>query len=110
MRVAIVGCGLIGARRARALAGARLVACCDVVRERAEALAAQFPGCKATAAWQEAADSVDIVVVSTTHDQLAAIAAGAATAGKHVLVEKPGARRAAELDAVRNCAAQTGAL
>ena len=110
MRVAIIGCGLIGARRARALAGARLVACCDVVRERAGALAAQFPGCDATTAWQEAIAGADIVVVATTHDQLAPIAAGAAAAGKHVLVEKPGARRAAELDPVARCAAETGAL
>lgn len=112
MRVAIVGCGLIGARRARALAGARLVACCDVVRERAAALAAQFPGCEAAAAWQDVISrpDVDIVVVSATHDQLAPIAAAAAGAGKHVLVEKPGARRAAELEPVARQAAKTGAL
>ena len=86
------------------------MACCDVVRERAEALAAQFPGCEAAGAWQEAIGGADIVVVATTHDQLAPVAAGAAAAGKHVLVEKPGARRAAELDPVASCAAKTGAL
>ena len=32
MRVAIVGCGLIGRKRAAALAGARLVACADLDR------------------------------------------------------------------------------
>ena len=30
MNVAIVGCGLIGGKRAKALAGARLVSCADV--------------------------------------------------------------------------------
>jgi predicted dehydrogenase len=84
--------------------------CCDVIRGRAEALAAQFPGCAATGAWRDAIAGADIVVVATTHDQLAPIAAGAAAAGKHVLVEKPGARRAAELDPVAECAAATGAL
>lgn len=49
-------------------------------------------------------------MVATTHDQLAPIAAAAAAAGKHVLVEKPGARRAAELEPVASCAAKTGTL
>jgi predicted dehydrogenase len=40
---------------------------------------------------------VDIVIVSTPHDALADITLAAVCAGKHVLVEKPAARRAAEL-------------
>jgi len=48
--------------------------------------------------------------VATTHDMLAAIAWEAAAAGKHVLIEKPGARRAAELDPVAAAAKRTGAL
>ncbi len=38
---------------------------------------------------------------------LAPIAAEAAGAGKHVLIEKPGARRAGELDAVAEAASRT---
>lgn len=112
MRVAIVGCGLIGARRARSLAGAELAACCDVAGERAEALALHHPGCRPERDWQALVSrpDIDIVVVATTHDQLAPVAAAAAGAGKHVLIEKPGARRAAELDRVAECAARTGAL
>jgi predicted dehydrogenase len=112
MRVAIVGCGLIGSRRARSLAGAELAACCDVAGERAEALALRHPGCRPETDWRALVSSpdIDIVVVATTHDQLAPVAAAAASAGKHVLIEKPGARRAAELDSVAACAARTGAL
>jgi predicted dehydrogenase len=51
MRVAIVGCGLIGHKRARALGESRLVACADTNLERARALAAQFPGCDAGTEW-----------------------------------------------------------
>jgi predicted dehydrogenase len=53
---------------------------------------------------------VDVVVVATTHDMLAPITLAAVQAGKHVLVEKPGARRAAELDPVIEMARMTGAL
>ena len=50
------------------------------------------------------------VFIATTHDQLAPVATEAAAAGKHVLIEKPGARAARELDAVADAAARTGAL
>jgi predicted dehydrogenase len=111
VRVAIVGCGLIGQKRAKALAGAKLMVCCDLKLPLAEKLAAAFPGARATDSWQQAvtADDVDIVVVATVHKELAPVAAAAAAAGKHVLVEKPGARRAAELDVVLEAAAATGA-
>ena len=40
VRVAIVGCGLIGQKRAKALAGAKLTVCCDLKLPLAEKLAA----------------------------------------------------------------------
>jgi predicted dehydrogenase len=112
MRVAIIGCGLIGRKRANAMLNCRLVACCDAVAERAQALAGSVPGAEATTDWRSTVErpDLDIVVVATSHDRLAEIAHGAAAAGKHVLLEKPGARRAAELDAVLAAARQTGAL
>lgn len=100
--VAIVGCGLIGVKRAQALAGCRVRVCCDAVPDRAEKLAARYPGAEAVTDWSAAAthSEVDIVIVAVTHDLLASVAEVAAAAGKHVLIEKPGARRAAELDPV----------
>lgn len=95
--VAIVGCGLIGQKRAKALGRAHLAAAADVNLARAEALAAgKAP---AFADWREAvaAPGVDLVVISTLHNSLAEIARGAVTAGKHVLVEKPAARRVSEI-------------
>ena len=44
MRVAIIGCGFVGQKRARALAGCRLVACADAIGARAEAVARMVPG------------------------------------------------------------------
>lgn len=98
MNVAIIGCGLIGQKRARSLAGARLVACADIVRGRADALARPF-GAHAETDWRTviARSDVDIVIVATMNNLLAEITLAAVNAGKHVLVEKPAARRAFEL-------------
>jgi len=105
--VAIVGCGLIGQKRARALAGARLAACADLDVRRAEGVAATSPGAIATADWREAIDrdDVGIVIVATINDSLAEISRYAAEAGRHVLVEKPAGRTVAEIDEVIAAAA-----
>jgi len=99
IRVAIIGCGLIGHKRARALADSRLVAVADTNLARAQQLAAQFPGCDASDKWQPLVtrDDVDLVIVATTNDALAPVSLAALKSGKHVLVEKPAARNAAEL-------------
>jgi len=111
-RVAIVGCGVIGQKRSSALAGAQLVECADVNRERADALARSTSGATATDDWHAAIirDDVDIVIVATVNDALAPIAIAALDAGKHVLVEKPGARSVAELDGVADAAARAKRL
>jgi predicted dehydrogenase len=98
--VAILGCGLIGQKRSRALAGARLVVCADVDEKRARSLASAFPGCEATTDWFSAVgrQDVNIVIVATTNDALVKTSLAAVQAGKHVLVEKPAARNVAELD------------
>jgi len=112
MNVAIVGCGLIGQKRAGALGGCQLVACADVVDGRAETLARMRPGVQAVIDWRAAVErlDVDIVIVSTTHDALAEITLAAISAGKHVLVEKPAARNGAELDPVVEAAERARVL
>ena len=94
VNVAIIGCGLIGQKRARSLAGARLITCCDTILGKSQALAAPY-GALALTDWREVVrlPHVDAVLIATTHDWLAPIAAAAVAEGKHVLVEKPGARR-----------------
>ena len=110
MNVAIVGCGLIGAKRAKALGAARLVACADVQRNRAEALARTTPGAAASDDWRAtvARADVDLVIVATTNDALAPVTLAAVEAGKHVLVEKPAALRAADVDAAIEAARSAG--
>jgi predicted dehydrogenase len=99
MRLAVVGCGLIGHKRARASGDCRVVAAVDTDLARARRLAELHAGCQAATDWQTVVTRVDVdlVVVSTTNDGLAPITRAAIEAGKHVLVEKPAARSAAEL-------------
>lgn len=97
--VGVIGCGLIGQKRAKALgAGGKLVACADLDTDRAQKLAITT-GAQVFRDWRELvwSSSVDVVIVATLHDSLAEITRAAAVAGKHVLVEKPAARNAAEL-------------
>lgn len=99
--VGIVGCGLIGEKRAKALGEGRLVACADVDEARASRLASEV-GAKVFSDWRRllALPAVDVVLVATRHDTLAEVTLAAIEAGKHVLVEKPAARRPAELQPV----------
>jgi len=100
--IGIVGCGLIGQKRAKALGiGGRLVACADIDTGRAESLA-KSSDAKVCRDWQALVrlPEVDIVIVATRHDSLAAITLGALETNKHVLVEKPAARSAKELEPV----------
>jgi len=102
MKVGIVGCGLIGRKRAESFGStATLVACADKDLERARGLAAKAKA-RASADWQSVVDAedVEIVVIATPHDSLAEITLAAVQRGKHVLVEKPAARSASELEPV----------
>ena len=105
--IGIIGCGLIGQKRSKALGAGKLVACADINRERAENLA-RGTQAKIFTDGREllALPEVEIVIIATLHDSLAEMTHAAIAAGKHVLVEKPAARHVAELEAVMAVAAQ----
>ncbi|HUA75581.1 MAG TPA: Gfo/Idh/MocA family oxidoreductase [Solirubrobacteraceae bacterium] len=97
-RVAIVGCGAIGAKRAEALgAGDELIACHDLRPEAAERLAQSAGGVACATLEQLLELGPEVVIVATVHDQLAGLAERALEAGAHVLVEKPAGVSAAEI-------------
>ena len=97
MRFVIIGCGLIGAKRAAAASGHEISAVCDPDEARRARLAQQT-GARALADWREAiAVEADAVMIATPHDQLAPIALAAVEAGRHVLVEKPAGRNPADV-------------
>jgi predicted dehydrogenase len=113
VKVALIGAGFVGQKRACALPPEhQLVACVDTQLSRADAVAALHPGCLATTEVESVVSrsDVDAVIVSTAHASLAPTALAAAQAGKHILVEKPGARSAAELRPLLTAIEQRGLI
>jgi predicted dehydrogenase len=107
--VAVIGCGLTGTKRALALPpGSRLVSVFDVEHGRAKSLADRVGGevrVARSAAEALGTDGVDLAIIATVHRDLAPLAGEATEAGRHVLIEKPGACRPCELHQVRRSAA-----
>jgi len=107
---ALIGCGLIGRKRLLALRGlAEVRYTCDLNIDRANDLARLTEGCSPTTDYTVAlADpAVNAVIIATLNGSLAPIALAAVNAGKHVLVEKPGALCAMELRTIQAAAAAT---
>jgi predicted dehydrogenase len=99
LTVGIAGCGLIGHKRAQALAAAdTVVGAADPVPERAAELVAAHGGRACADIDDLLGLGPDVVVVAATHDQLAPLALRALAAGSHVLVEKPAALGSAEVE------------
>lgn len=114
MQVAVVGCGLIGSRRAREAAthaGTDVRLAVDAELTRAQALGADH-ACAASAAWRDAVDdpAVDIVVVATPNGLTTDIAEAALAAGKHVLIEKPPGRNLYEAGRLAAAAARAAGI
>lgn len=103
MKIGIIGCGLIGKKRA-ACPDFELVAAADACPEKADAICSCHGGKPSCDRRDVLESDAEIIIIAVTHDQLAPLALEALRAGKHVLVEKPGARNAAELEPVANLA------
>jgi predicted dehydrogenase len=116
MKAAVIGCGLIGRKRASALPEyVELVGCYDEVASIAENFAKEFK----TSNLQSIGELLDIqeldfVIIATRHDSLHSLAIAALNAGKHVFVEKPGAinyfefKRVCELARKKNLSLHVG--
>jgi predicted dehydrogenase len=111
-RVAVIGCGRVGRRRAEIVAahpGSRLVAVADTDAGRIAELARDWRA-EPLADWGDAIarEDVDAIVVCTPNGLLAEIAIAALGAGKHVLIEKPMGRNHGEALRVADAAAASG--
>ncbi|MDH3470882.1 MAG: Gfo/Idh/MocA family oxidoreductase, partial [Acidimicrobiia bacterium] len=112
---AIAGCGVVGRKRALALSelGVSVGAVFDIDRSRAESLAKELGQGSTVASDAQAAFSsgdVDLAVVASNHASLAELALTAIDHGCHVVVEKPGATRVADLEAVAKAGAKANRI
>jgi predicted dehydrogenase len=111
LRVAILGCGLIGEKRADALRPVdEVVGAFDVVADRAGGLVSRHGGVVCGDLENLLALRPDVVVVATTHDQLALLTERALRAGAHVLVEKPAGLGTGQVDRLARVSRETGKL
>ncbi len=109
--IGIVGCGVIAPAHIESFQlhdGARVVAVCDTVPERAKALAERYGIEHADVSLADllAREDVHAVSVCTGHADHASQVIAALEAGKHVLCEKPLATRTQDLDAMVEAAAK----
>ena len=114
IRIAIVGCGRIAKRHAELLgsgqiAGAKLVAVCDLLADRAQAFADKYdvPGFTSVTELLEKSDA-DVITVLTPSGSHAALSIEASSAGRHVIVEKPMALTLTDADAMIRAADEAG--
>lgn len=120
INVAIIGCGLIGTKRAESLRAlhdadggdwGRILIFCDADPARAQILADRFGG-RVVQDWQETVGSpeIDAVVVSTVNKYLAPIAIDSLRHSKHVLCEKPLGRNVYEARDIVEAARGSGTV
>lgn len=112
IRVAIIGAGLIGNKRAAAISKSkecRVEAVADVNFDRAAKLA-QSLGCRACRNWEdiEKREDIDVVVIATVNKFLTPIAVACLEKKKHVLCEKPLGRNALEAKLILDTAQKNG--
>lgn len=93
LKVGIIGCGIIGQRRAEIInssKNSKVLEVADVNYEKAKKLGTSI-NCDYNDDWVKVLENenLDAVVVSTTNNNLAKISFEAAKRGKHVLCEKP---------------------
>jgi predicted dehydrogenase len=110
LRVAIVGAGLIGTKRAGVLGQDELVGVYDVDDAAARRLAQSFETAAAGSLDELWALTPDVVIVAVPHHLLAENAIAALGAGAHVLVEKPAGIGVRQIDAIAEAAASAGRL
>lgn len=111
INLAVIGCGLIGKRRAAEIAkdsSAKLAYAIDVDEKQTKPLLDLY-GCKTSSDWKLAVHSPDIdaIILSTPNYLAKPIAIAALEAGKDILIEKPFGKNFSESKAILEAAKQS---
>ncbi len=113
LKIGLIGTGGIAQTHMRALAKTdqiQVVACCDIVEEKAIRTAKEFGVPKVFVDYHDllAMDEIEAVSICTWNQAHAAPAVDALHAGKHVLCEKPMAATLVDATAMTKAAHETG--
>ena len=113
LKAAIVGTGIFGSFHARALSempDVELVAICDLNRDRAERVAAQYGVPQVYTSHREMLEKsgCDFVTIATPDHLHAQVAIDTANAGRSFLVEKPFATKREDIYNMRDAIARNG--
>ena len=103
IRVGMIGCGGMGRYHAAELvklANVKVVGACDLIPEKAKALADQIGVGRTCTDFRELLPDIDAVWVCTEPFNRVEIVTTAAKAGKHIFTEKPISRSLADADAM----------
>jgi len=112
MRLAIIGCGSMAGYHAPLLTAVpdiQITFCCDLVADKARALA-ETVGAGASTDFREALDAADAVWVCTEPFNRVEIVTAAAEAGKDIFTEKPIALNLADADTMIAAARKAGVI
>ena len=102
MKIAIFGAGLIGDRRGSQKGNHEIVGIYDPVTERSEALAEKLGAPVFYSEEAALSSDADILILATTNHSLHPLAVKGLQRGKHLLLEKPGGIRVAELEEIHS--------
>ncbi|MDR3611415.1 MAG: Gfo/Idh/MocA family oxidoreductase [Ignavibacteriaceae bacterium] len=112
MKVSIIGCGLIGRKRALALSSDDiLIACCDTNPEAAGKFGKEF-NCRSYTDYKQLLEKedADIIVVAVVNKFAKEIIIESLKRGKHVLAEKPLGRNLSEANEIVSAAKDNGVV
>ena len=105
MNIVIIGCGLIGRKRALALEQSdKLIACCDVNEELALKFSQEFK-CSYFTDFNKLLKEIecDSVIVAVTNKYIEEIVKNSIELGRHIISEKPLGRNYSESDRIIKC-------
>jgi predicted dehydrogenase len=101
--IGIIGCGLIGNKRADNLGKrGRLIACADINIKNAQFISNKDKKIQVFKDWEKLLKikELDIVIIATVHNQMYRILLEAIKMGKHVFIEKPASINLTQLKSI----------